>query len=239
LNHFLFYQVRPSPGFSSFSPRIVNLLDSFEGKDFQVKRPLALGNPANVNGAAPAASSQPEHLEAYLIREKAGEPRYEKRTRIQVDNELGSIRVDTIIPDRLLVPTATSVHGAASPLNPESIDHFKCYTVRVTPSTAKFSEGIRRSIVDQFNQEKWYDLRKPAHLCTPVNKNGEHPGAEDHLVHLMCYQVKPAKDQPKHQKVLGLSVANQFGEERLDTIVEEELCIPSSVTFPETNVTTP
>jgi hypothetical protein len=39
--------------------------------------------------------------------------------------------------------------------------------------------------------------------------------------------------QPKHAPVTGLFVANQFGAERLDTVMvtvtEAELCIPSSV----------
>lgn len=70
--------------------------------------------------------------------------------------------------------------------------------------------------------------------------------------HLVCYQARVARKaiaqgmgcgpatpgdtgttivpaQPKHAPVTGLFVANQFGAERLDTVTEAELCIPSSV----------
>jgi hypothetical protein len=58
-----------------------------------------------------------------------------------------------------------------------------------------------------------------------VDKEGE--GIKNDAAHLMCYQAKPAEGQPKHVKVLGIHVNNQFGAEQLDTIKEEELCVPS------------
>jgi hypothetical protein len=58
-----------------------------------------------------------------------------------------------------------------------------------------------------------------------VEKNGEEKKNPD--THLMCYQAKPAVGQPKHVKVLGIHVNNQFGPEQLDTIKEEEFCVPS------------
>jgi hypothetical protein len=43
----------------------------------------------------------------------------------------------------------------------------------------------------------------------------------------MCYQVKPSLNQPKHQKVANIHINNQFGPLRVNTIMEEELCVPS------------
>lgn len=42
--------------------------------------------------------------------------------------------------------------------------------------------------------------------------------------------IEPA--QAKHAKVTGLYVANQFGTERLDTVKQTELCIPSTIESP-------
>jgi hypothetical protein len=56
---------------------------------------------------------------------------------------------------------------------------------------------------------------------------------------LLCYQVKPAKGQPKHDKVLGVFVDNQFEpeqSEQLDTVTEEELYVPSTKTLPDAQV---
>ncbi len=39
--------------------------------------------------------------------------------------------------------------------------------------------------------------------------------------------------QPKHERVAGIHTNNQFGPERLDTIKEEELCLPSVKTLLE------
>jgi hypothetical protein len=38
--------------------------------------------------------------------------------------------------------------------------------------------------------------------------------------------------QPKHQPVTGIFVSNQFGSEQVDTVKEEELCIPSTLAQP-------
>ncbi len=70
---------------------------------------------------------------------------------------------------------------------------------------------------------------------------------------LTCYQVKLVKGvcaagspqneggekgvtafceaQPKHEKGVGIHTNNQFGPEQLDTIKEEELCVPSTKTL--------
>jgi len=46
----------------------------------------------------------------------------------------------------------------------------------------------------------------------------------------MCYQAKPAKDQPKHVGVVGIQAANVFGQtESRDTKKEAELCVASII----------
>jgi hypothetical protein len=81
------------------------------------------------------------------------------------------------------------------------------------------------SVVDQF-QTRMYDVDKPRRLCVPVDKNGE--GLVNAAAHLMCYKVKPASGEPKHTRVLGqIHTENQFGALRLDTVKEEELCVPA------------
>jgi hypothetical protein len=69
-------------------------------------------------------------------------------------------------------------------------------------------------------------VKKPKHLCLPVDKNGE--GIDDPSTLLVCYKAKPARGQPKHAKRTGVTTVNQFGSEQLDTVKEDELCVPSS-----------
>lgn len=162
-------------------------------------------------------------------------PEHHRQTNLTVENQLGSLHVDTLKPDRLLVPTAQSLSGPVSVPMP-SIDHFKCYSVRVTPGTAKFPKDMQAFVVDQFQQPRLYDLVKPTRLCTPVNKNNESPGAETHATHLMCYQIKPARGQAKHARVPNIYTNNQFGAELLDTTKEEDLCLPSTKTLSNATV---
>jgi hypothetical protein len=142
--------------------------------------------------------------------------------------------VDTIKPDRLLVPTAKSTEGPVEEPNAtqHNVDHYNCYTVKVSKGDPKFPKGLQAHVVDQFNQPKLYAIKKPTRLCAPTDKNGEDPGAKTHADHLLCYQAKPVKGQPKHQKVLGVHLHNQFGVEQVNTIKEEELCAPSTKTLP-------
>jgi hypothetical protein len=49
---------------------------------------------------------------------------------------------------------------------------------------------------------------------------GGHTLAKNPATHLMCYLAKKAKGEPKHVKVLGIHVNNQFGPEQLDTVKE-------------------
>jgi hypothetical protein len=48
----------------------------------------------------------------------------------------------------------------------------------------------------------------------------------------VCYKAKPARKQPKHAKRTGVFLDNQFGTEQLDTVKEDELCVPSSTPAP-------
>jgi hypothetical protein len=196
-------------------------------------------------------------------------PKHVKQTNIKVRNQFhpegSELVVNTLKPDRLLVPTAKSLSGPVE--EPDSathnVDHYKCYKVKVTKGALKFPKGIQATIGDQFTDPpKVFDLKKSTRLCTPVNKEDE--GIKNPDTHLMCYQVKPVKGvcaegapqnegqackkeedcggttgqtsscvpQPKHERVLGIHVNNQFGPEQLDTIKEEELCVPSEKSLP-------
>jgi hypothetical protein len=109
-----------------------------------------------------------------------------------------------------------------------AVDHFRCQKVKVAKGSP-FQAISQVSVVDQFEQPKLFDLKKPTRLCSAVDKNGE--GLVDPAALLLCYQAKPGPGQPKHVKRTGLHVAHQFGVELLDTVKEEELCVPS--VYPE------
>jgi hypothetical protein len=103
--------------------------------------------------------------------------------------------------------------------------------VRVSSLTPPSATNTTVAVTDQFDsQARLLAFRRPRHLCTPVDKNGE--GIKNPGVHLLCYQSRPARGERRHVARQGLYINNQFGPLRLDTIKEGEFCIPSLKTLP-------
>jgi hypothetical protein len=107
-----------------------------------------------------------------------------------------------------------------------SVDHFKCYKAKAVGPFAP----ITISSIDQFGQSKAFTLKKPTRLCLAADKNAE--GFKEPSARLACYQALPVKGQPKHTKVTGLLLNNQFGPDEVDTLKETEFCVPSSENSP-------
>jgi hypothetical protein len=104
-----------------------------------------------------------------------------------------------------------------------------CRVSASASSSSSSPKGTQATVDDQFQTGRLYDVKKPKLLCNPVDKNGE--GIEHPLDHLLCYQVKPAKGQLKHVRVVGqIFLENQFGSGRVDTIKEDLLGVPATKT---------
>jgi cysteine-rich repeat protein len=237
-----------------------HLTDQFEAGLFTVQKPLTLCNPADKGGEGIHAPETPLlgyrikraaktcAAEAPL---NAGEvcrdeddcggtrpstklcqrtPPHRPRTRVRVENQLGTIRVDTLVPDRLLVPAAASLTEPVAPPEPAGhrVDRFKCYTVKTSKGEPPFTPILAVSLADRFEQPKLYDVVKPTRLCNPVDRDGE--GVENVDEQMMCYRVKlapTAPPQPKHVPVPGIFVNGDFGRGRIAALEEDELCVPS------------
>src|SRR5262249_2457435 len=127
----------------------------------------------------------------------------------------------------LFVPTSEDNVSPPSPpdLNTINVNHYKCYKVKVTSGTPKFPKGVQALLTDHWTlSQKRFDVRKVKHLCNPVDKNSE--GVKTADAHLVCYQVKASKGQPKAARQT-VFVNNQFSPETVTTLKESELCVPS------------
>jgi hypothetical protein len=139
---------------------------------------------------------------------------------VTVDNQFGLQSMSLSKPDRMMVPTAKSLTGPASPLT-APIDHYKCYKV----GGAKLNmPGI--AISDQFGSIV-VDIKKPLHLCLPAIKEHEGP-LVDPSTALMCYKVsgQPPAVRPE------VNTLNQFGPDTYTFFGPRDFCVPSTVTFP-------
>ena len=125
-NHFLSYQIKKSKGVPKFEEREVSLADRFGAGDFEVKKPVALLNPADKNGEG--ITDRNTHLISYRVKG----PKFEKLENVPVEDQFGQLLLDVKRPDRLLVP-ASSVLLARSP-------NYWCYQLGpflVLPSEGK------------------------------------------------------------------------------------------------------
>jgi hypothetical protein len=231
----LSYEVRPSDlkdyfrGWRrNFRNHKVTLDDQFAKKrKFLVLKPETLLNSASEDGGEIVDSET--HLVGYSV--FGHWRRRPKERNIQVENQFGAISVDLVRADRLLVPASKSEDEKpldAPVLADVDVDHFLCYRVNRSRHSDKF-EGEQVSVMDQFNEEaRSFEVKRPTRLCTPVDKNGEGIKYPDR--DLMCYSVKLADGEPKHKRIKGLWVNDQFGEKQVDTRKEQELCVPSKTT---------
>jgi len=225
VDDFSCYKARPSAG-ASFARLSVTLEDQFEVVTATVVKPTELCLPADKEqeGTLDPAT----HLVRYLIKRQS--PRHIQRTALKITNQLGEIRVNTVKPKLLLVPSAKGLTTPpGQPSATTHVDHYKCYRVRVTQGSPAFASGTVVRVADQFEAERRMSLVKPRHLCTPVDKNGE--GVANPNLHLLCYLAKPAVGEPRHTRRAGVYVENQLGLLQLDTLKDREVCIPSTKSF--------
>ena len=236
---------RGGPGFDA--PAVALGAPGGPTTSYDVKKPLALCNPADVEAAGTAV---PElHLEGYEIKAARGTPKPAPR-QVLVANAFHSteapLALTTSRIGRLLVPTATCDDAppgtcpdplpAPDPLA-HVVDHYRCSVVKVAKGAPKFVPLAGVAVADAFTAPpKSFDLKKPSLLCEPVEKTVLPGGSPEPVkfpdASLLCYRAKPAKGEPKHAKQAALRAANQFGAEQLDTTKEEILCVPSDVLEP-------
>jgi len=206
IDHVQCYEVKPA----SFPLRTVTAQDQFGTLSLALRFPHRLCAPADKNGEG--ILDPTEHLTGYKTTAK-----FTKRLNQTVTNQFGSLQLDVVRPDLLMVPSAKN--GVA--LSPPPGDHFTCYKVKRSRGAAKF---VPRTVTiqDQF-QNVTSTIIKPIRLCAPANKNGEDPSAPIHPDHLLCYKTKSlAKFGEK-----DVTIANQFGDDQLTLIHRRELCVPS------------
>ncbi len=141
-----------------------------------------------------------------------------------------------------------------------NVDHYKCYRVKLSKDALPFPDDLQVRVVDQFDQGKLYDLTRATRLCSPVEVNGGSVKDEATSLMCyqarqtpkVCAANSPrnagnacqsqedcggrrhrstfCQAQPKHQPVTSLFVSTELLSEQVDTIKEDELCVPSEVT---------
>lgn len=238
LDHFFCYKAKNSPGAFKFTKQNATIADAIMPETvWQLFKPVSLCTPANKNSEG--VTDEETHMEGYWTKAIKAVTVLPPTTTVSVTNQFHldeALVVKTGSVDRLLVPTSKCVDQPAGtcPLNlappavDNPVDHYACYKVTVSNNGPAFAPIPNVSVSDQFiDPAKDFTLSKPTHLCVAADKNQE--GIKRRLYNLMCYRAEKALDAPAHVKQKKLHTSNQFGHERMDTLKEEELCVPSSI----------
>jgi hypothetical protein len=217
LNHFICYEIHRKaanlPG--------VSLVDQYGASLATVKQAKRICLPADKNDEDPLAVGAPETFTGFTIKQTS--PRFPRQRGVTVTNQFGSVTLDMVKPDRLFVPTSKSLAGLPPPPMFPALDHFKCYKTALAKTRVS---GIK--IEDQFGTVT-VDVKKPLHLCVPVDKNGE--GIPSPGLAQMCYLVRTTSGTPRPLKQLPIALytTHQFGSDVLEVFGPRELCVPSTL----------
>jgi hypothetical protein len=106
-----------------------------------------------------------------------------------------------------------------------NVNHYKCYKAKVTPDTPAVPAGATVTVANGFDALQTFAVKKPRHLCAPVDANGE--GIENPNAYLVCYKVKAPSGTAQYSEHIGLQAHDQFGPHVLQSLKQAELCIPS------------
>jgi hypothetical protein len=229
LGHFQCYRAHPAVGVGagtagSTIPESlpVTLEDQFGVYSGTAHRPVDLCAPADKNGEDSEAPDSPDFLSSYKLSVPGP---VEHVSGVKAENQFGSITLDLLQPDTLLVPSAASLEGPPEP-GQSFLNDFTCYSVQVGKTKGKGAPAPGSVLVQTAFETVEVEPGNPQHLCVPASKNGG-PVIASAPEDLLCYDVKSGNDLKPAPEVF---VANQFGQEVQRIGQRRELCVPTDLT---------
>ncbi len=225
LDDFNCYQSKIAPGTPQFVPiPYLETIDPFGEWRFSLVKPTDLCAPADIEGNDATAPSHAGHLESYQIKRVPGTGKFPKTLNQEVVDQFGTLHLDLLKPERLLVPSAKSLSSQPTVPSPPATDHFTCYKAHTTKGAAKFTPRLASVATDQFGSLS-VNVMKVRRLCVATNQNDEEPGAEQHPEQLLCYQVKLASSFT----ALGAYLANHFSSDTLEVKKPFDVCVAAQL----------
>ncbi|MBI3782308.1 MAG: hypothetical protein HY270_02790 [Deltaproteobacteria bacterium] len=130
-------------------------------------------------------------------------------------------------PAQSPTPTTTATSTATATATPTPIlDHFSCYSARITHGAPTFTTITAMPLVDAFRSAV-ADVRKPAGFCNPANVNGGDSSAPTHRSHLTRYGLKATTGTPPFVQIHNQRFKNRFGELTVDLIRPSQILPPA------------
>lgn len=218
LKHYLCYESHRHPSGVFDLP----VEDVFGPSLVDLKKVKRFCVPADKNDESDFDLYDPDHLSFYTLKQRS--PRFTRVKNVTVANQFGSLVMDLVKPDRLLVPTVMSLTDYPAPPTSYGVDHFKCYKIAFAKFRAfsiKLDDGFGTITVN---------IKKPTHACVPADKKGE--GIPDPTQNLMCYKIGIAPGTPPPTLPSVIFTNNQFGFDSYPIYGPRDLCVPSTIMVP-------
>lgn len=209
--------------------RHVRVTDQLEDLRFVVSELEEVCTPADRDGAG--VHDPVIHLDRYRI--VPARPRTTPVTAkgVKVETALGAVVVDVGVGggggNNLFVP---ATNDRATPPIPDggSRDHFKCYDVKPSGTTANVPEGPRLTLASELTgAPKAFVVTRPARLCTAADLDAK--GYRDACGALLCYAVTESGQPPRLSWMKGTSAYDRFGLHQVETMRAGEVCLPAVV----------
>ncbi len=214
------YEVKPA----DFDPVPIAVQDRFGTLAYPARFPHRLCAPA---AGDPGAD---RHLMGYTV-----DANVARIAGQRVATRFGSVTIDLVRPDLLLVPTAIDRQGL--PLAAPGGSPWQCYRVDASPGSPRFVPVKGVEVTDGF-ETVVVDLEEPSRLCVPANVDGEDPSAPARADGLLCYTTQSAASFGDER----VSTQNRFGADEARLIHRRELCVltldPGTTTTTSTTTST-
>ncbi|MEX0861824.1 immunoglobulin-like domain-containing protein, partial [Nitrosopumilus sp.] len=110
--------------------------------------------------------------------------------------------------------------------NSDKYKKFKKYFKYFERYYEKHPQDQQITLVDEFEGETKYNVKKVEKLFNPVDKNNE--GISDEESHLVEYKIEKINDKSKFKGISNIPVTNQFGDLVIDIKSAKTLLVPSS-----------
>jgi hypothetical protein len=227
LDAFLCYDLAAAEKTSEPSPPAaqVQLLDRFGDRRYRLGQARALCNPADRGSGTHDAKTR---LQRHPIAPTTGGPAGAVAKGVKVKTEIGSLRVDLMRSDALLLQAAVDVLGPPPRLPAGRLDRFACHDVRPTKEPTRTRRGVRVKLQEHFaGAPKLFEVMDAERLCTAVAMNGA--GLVDACAAFLCYGVEPARDEPAFAPLREIWVRDEFALRQVDALAPTEVCLPALV----------
>jgi hypothetical protein len=238
-DHYLCYKAALAKRQPKFPKGLMKPLeDQFGAAQFDVKKIVAICNPADRDGSGTAHPDV--HLQGFAIKAHRPAPKFVRSDHVTQD-QLAPMapRTLTIIAPAALLDVTPKVPGstppaafASDPTSDTDVNRFKCYKAKLAKGSSKFQPPPPPTVTDEFfTGGQQLVVKKVTRLCKPVDKDGETPGAASRQGALVCYAVK----LPKGVKFTKTTVAtndSNFSPHVLVVSAPAELCMPAQEPTP-------